>query len=235
MRRSARRRRRVQPRSRRVLTPQEKVAVTIAAQTAATEQDSQAPLFANLGTAATSAALPPKLQQAVLQVLAQQTSLDPNLTGADIKTAFQKSGLFLEASLAAGAVPVATRRHRQARRRQQRPRSQGRADRAATGIANRARRRHFGRSSAACRCGCDIGAGGGGRISTCRRYCCRRRGCRSPTISGQPKRRFAQRFQQCSTTPRRPRPRSTSCRRACRKPPIPRVRSPCQGMFTARR
>ncbi len=59
------------------LTPQEKVAVTIAAQTAATEQDSQAPLFANLGTAVNSAALPPKLQQAVLQVLAQQTSLDP--------------------------------------------------------------------------------------------------------------------------------------------------------------
>jgi hypothetical protein len=89
------------------LTPQEKIAVTIAAQTAATEQDSQAPLFANLGTAINSAALPPKLQQAVLQVLAQQTSLDPNLTGVDIKTAFQKSGLFLEASLAAGAAPAA--------------------------------------------------------------------------------------------------------------------------------
>ena len=42
-----------------------------------------------------------------MQVLAQQTSLDPNLTGADIKTAFQKSGLFLEASLATGAMPSA--------------------------------------------------------------------------------------------------------------------------------
>ena len=91
--------------SKTVLTPLEKVAVTIAAQTAATVQDSQAPLFANLGAAATSAALPPKLLQAVQQVLAQQTSLDPSLSGTDIKTAFQKSGLFLEASLAAGSVP----------------------------------------------------------------------------------------------------------------------------------
>jgi hypothetical protein len=93
--------------SKAVLTPLEKVAVTIAAQTAATVQDSQAPLFANLGAAATSAALPPKLLQAVQQVLAQQTSLDPNLSGTDIKAAFQKSGLFLEAALAAGSVPSA--------------------------------------------------------------------------------------------------------------------------------
>jgi hypothetical protein len=90
-----------------VLTPLEKVAVTIAAQTAATVQDSQAPLFANLGAAASSPSLPPKLLQAVQQVLVQQTSLDPDLSGQDIKTAFQKSGLFLEASLAAGSVPSA--------------------------------------------------------------------------------------------------------------------------------
>jgi len=38
-------------------------------------------------------------------VLAQQTSLDQNLDGGDIKTAFQKSGIFLEASLAAGVAP----------------------------------------------------------------------------------------------------------------------------------
>ena len=38
-------------------------------------------------------------------MLAQQTGLDPNLNGADIKQAFEKSDLFLEASLAAGAVP----------------------------------------------------------------------------------------------------------------------------------
>ena len=38
-------------------------------------------------------------------MLAQQTSLDQNLDGSDIKTAFQKSGIFLEASLASGSVP----------------------------------------------------------------------------------------------------------------------------------
>ena len=88
-----------------VLTPVERAAVSVAAQTAATEQDSLAPLFANLGAAASTGSLPPKLQQAIVQVLAQQTSLDQNLGGNDIKTAFQKSGIFLEASLATGTVP----------------------------------------------------------------------------------------------------------------------------------
>jgi hypothetical protein len=88
-----------------VLTPLEKAVVTIAAQAAATAQGSQAPLFANLAAAASSA-LPAKLQQAVAQVLAQQTRLDPNLSGGDIKNAFQKSGLFLEASLASNSVPA---------------------------------------------------------------------------------------------------------------------------------
>ena len=88
-----------------VLTPLERVAVSAAAQAAVTEQDSLAPLFANLGAAVSSSNLPPKLQAAIAQVLAQQTSLDQNLDGGDIKTAFQKSGIFLEASLAAGSVP----------------------------------------------------------------------------------------------------------------------------------
>jgi hypothetical protein len=91
--------------SRNVLTPVERAAVSIAAQAAATEQESLAPLFANLGAAASAGHLPPKLQQAIAQVLAQQTSLDQNLDGGDIKNAFQKSGIFLEASLAAGVVP----------------------------------------------------------------------------------------------------------------------------------
>jgi hypothetical protein len=89
-----------------VLTPVERAAVLVAAQTAATEQASLAPLFANLGAAVSSGNLPPKLQQAIAQVLAQQTSLDQNLGGNDVKTAFQKSGIFLEASLATGAVPA---------------------------------------------------------------------------------------------------------------------------------
>jgi hypothetical protein len=88
-----------------VLTPVERAAVNAAAQSAATEQDSLAPLFANLGAAAASGNLPPKLQQAIAQVLAQQTSLDQNLDGGDIKTAFQKSGILLEASLASGSIP----------------------------------------------------------------------------------------------------------------------------------
>lgn len=88
-----------------VLTPLEKLAVSTAAQSAATRQGSQASLFANLGVVAGSAGLPAKLQQAIAQVLAQQTSLDQNLTGNDIKNAFQKSGLFFEASLAAGSAP----------------------------------------------------------------------------------------------------------------------------------
>ena len=88
------------------LTPLEKLAVSTAAQTAATRQGSLAPLFANLGSAAGSNGLPPKLQQAVTQLLAQRTSLDQNLTGSEVKNAFQKSGLFLEASLASGSPPA---------------------------------------------------------------------------------------------------------------------------------
>jgi len=88
-----------------VLTPVERAAVSAAAQTAATEQDSLAPLFANLGAAASSGNLPPNLQQAIVQVLAQQTSLDQNIGGNDIKNAFQKSGILLEASLASGTAP----------------------------------------------------------------------------------------------------------------------------------
>jgi hypothetical protein len=92
-----------------LLTPLEALAVSVAAQTAATQQTSLAPLFANLAVAAGLDGLPPPVQQAVAQVLAQQTSLDQNLTGADIKQAFQNSGLFLEASLASGSLsPSAT-------------------------------------------------------------------------------------------------------------------------------
>ena len=89
------------------LTSLERLAVSTATQTAATQQGSLAPLFANLGVVAGSGALPPNLQQAVMQLLAQRTSLDQNLTGGDIKNAFQASGLFLEASLASGSVSSA--------------------------------------------------------------------------------------------------------------------------------
>ncbi len=86
------------------LSALEQLAVSSAAQTAATQQTSLAPLFANLGVAAGVAGLPPQVQQAVAQLLAQRTNLTPGLTGDDIEQAFQGSGLFLEASLAAGSA-----------------------------------------------------------------------------------------------------------------------------------
>lgn len=92
---------------RNTLTPLEQVAVTAASAEAATKQGSQAPLFANLASVVTGSDLPAGLKQAVLDVLAQQTPLNPGLDGADVESAFQKSGLFLEASLAAGARPPA--------------------------------------------------------------------------------------------------------------------------------
>jgi flagellar hook-length control protein FliK len=90
------------------LTPLEALAVSLAAQTAATQQTSLAPLFANLGATAGSPALPPQVQQAVAQVLALRTNLDQNLSGNDIQQALKTSGLFLEASLAAGSISTSS-------------------------------------------------------------------------------------------------------------------------------
>jgi hypothetical protein len=86
------------------LTPLQAIAVSAAAQTAATRQGSLAPLFANLSVVAVSDALPASLQQAVAPLLALRPNLDQNLTGNDVKAAFQNSGLFLESSLASGYV-----------------------------------------------------------------------------------------------------------------------------------
>ena len=86
-----------------LLTPLERIAVSVASEAAATQQQGLAPLFANLNAAASSNGLPPALQQAVAQVLAQQTNLDENLSGSDVESGFQSSGLFLEASLASGS------------------------------------------------------------------------------------------------------------------------------------
>jgi hypothetical protein len=90
------------------LTTLQALAVSVAAETAAAQQTSLAPLFANLSVAAASGNLPGLVQQAATQVLAQRTSLDQNLTGGDIKQAFQTSGLFLESSLALGSVTSGT-------------------------------------------------------------------------------------------------------------------------------
>ncbi|MEA2887646.1 MAG: hypothetical protein QOD11_2006 [Bradyrhizobium sp.] len=86
------------------LTLLEALAVSAAAQSAATRQGSLAPLFANLGAVAVSDAVPAKLQQAVAPLLALRPNLDQNLTGNDMKAAFKSSGLFLESSLASGSI-----------------------------------------------------------------------------------------------------------------------------------
>ncbi len=88
------------------LTQLETLAVSIAAQTAATQQTSLAPLFADLNVASTLPNLPAQVGQAVAQVLAQQTPLNQNLTANAVQEAFQSSGLFLETSLASGSVPL---------------------------------------------------------------------------------------------------------------------------------
>jgi hypothetical protein len=87
----------------RVLTNLEALAVSAAVQTAAARQGSLSPLFANLGVAASSQNLPQTLQQAAAQLLAQRTPLSENLSGDALRTAFQKSGLFLEQNLAGGS------------------------------------------------------------------------------------------------------------------------------------
>ncbi len=86
------------------LSAPEQFAVSSAVQIAASQQTSLAPLFANLSVAAGVTGMPSQVQQVVAQVLAQRTSLSPSLSGDDIKQAFQSSGLFLEASLAAGSA-----------------------------------------------------------------------------------------------------------------------------------
>jgi Flagellar hook-length control protein FliK len=88
-----------------LLTPVETLAVSVAAESAATQQTSLAPLFADLTAAAGLPNLPPQVQDSITQVLALRTNLDPSLTATAVKQAFQSSGLFLEASLASGSAP----------------------------------------------------------------------------------------------------------------------------------
>lgn len=88
-----------------VLMPAERVTIAAAAQSAAAVQGSQGMLFANLAAVA-SANLPPQLQAAIAQVLAQRTNLDENLSGEAVKAGFRKSGLLLEATLASGTTSV---------------------------------------------------------------------------------------------------------------------------------
>lgn len=82
------------------LTPAETAAVIAASQAAAARQGGLSTLFANLG--ATVESLPAPLQQAAAQLLAARPALTPAIDAGTIETAFQNSGLFLEAGLAGG-------------------------------------------------------------------------------------------------------------------------------------
>ncbi len=86
------------------LTPAEAAAVASATQAAAARQSGLSSLFANV--AATVDALPAPLQQAAAQLLAARPALTTALDATDIQSAFENSGLFLEAGLAGGlAMP----------------------------------------------------------------------------------------------------------------------------------
>ncbi|MGB3043959.1 MAG: flagellar hook-length control protein FliK [Xanthobacteraceae bacterium] len=91
------------PLSQQGLTALQALAVSAAAQTAATKQAGLSQLFADVQMAALSGSLPPHLQQAAAQLLARQLRVDAALSGNDIKTALQASGLLLERTLSAGA------------------------------------------------------------------------------------------------------------------------------------
>lgn len=86
------------------LTALQALAVSAAAQSAATRQAGLSQLFADVQAAALSGSLPPHLQQAAAQLLARRPSLDAALSGDDIKTSLQNSGLFLEQTLSTGAA-----------------------------------------------------------------------------------------------------------------------------------
>lgn len=93
----------------RPLTNLEAFAVSAAVQSAAAKQGSLAPLFANLSAAASSQTLPPALQEAAARLLSLRPGLNGQVSGDDIKAAFEKSGLFLERSLASRpAAPSVT-------------------------------------------------------------------------------------------------------------------------------
>ncbi len=93
----------IDSRAARPLTNVEALAVSAAVQSAAAKQASLSPLFANLNVAATLQSLSPALQEAAARLLAVRPQLSAALSGNDIKAAFEKSGLFLEQSLAAKA------------------------------------------------------------------------------------------------------------------------------------
>ena len=76
-------------------------AVAAAAGRAAARQAGLAPLMADMAQAAAEPAVPPKVKAAIAQVMALSTRMDGQISGPEIRQALQRSGLFLEARLAA--------------------------------------------------------------------------------------------------------------------------------------
>ena len=83
------------------------LALSIATAVAAMRQSALAPLLADLAQAVAMPSLPAPVQQAISQVLAAQTPLEPPPNAAQLQQATASSGVFLEAQLAAGAPPQA--------------------------------------------------------------------------------------------------------------------------------
>jgi hypothetical protein len=88
------------------VTPQQ--ALGDAIRTAATRQSGLAPLMADVEQAvqAPAARLPAPVAEAAKQVLALRVPLTENLTAADVKQAFVRSGVLLEAKAAAAKEPL---------------------------------------------------------------------------------------------------------------------------------
>ena len=84
----------------------EALAVVVATQTAAPRQQSLSPLFANLPVVVASEVVPPAVQAGASQLLALRPALSEQLSASDLRTAFDQSGLFLEATLASGTAPA---------------------------------------------------------------------------------------------------------------------------------
>jgi len=79
-------------------------AVAVAAGRAAARQAGLAPLMADMAQAAAAPEVPPKVKAAIAQVMALSTRMDGQISGPEIRQALQRSGLFLEARLAAATV-----------------------------------------------------------------------------------------------------------------------------------
>jgi hypothetical protein len=85
-------------------------AVAVAAGRAAARQAGLAPLMADMAQAATEPEVPPKVKAAIAQVMALSTRMDGQISGSEIRQALQRSGLFLEARLAANTPAAEVQR-----------------------------------------------------------------------------------------------------------------------------